>query len=111
MSGCYQASYLAAWLDPGLTYVEGVLVVDMPGGGFALPHAWNETTDGRVLDGTLLDPLRDDPAVTVTYYPVRRGTDLSFAELNDRGNPADLVALAEERRPVAAPREPLAGRE
>lgn len=95
MSHCYQVSWLNAQLDPDLTYVEGVLVVEMPGGGFALPHAWNERDDGTVVDETLLEVLSGED---VRYIAVRHGTDLTFTELNERGNPPDLVELADKQR-------------
>lgn len=92
---CYQAAWFGM-LTEGLTYVEGVLVADLPAGRIALAHAWNEDEAGAVVDKTLLQALREE--AELTYIPVRRGTDLTFVEINERGNPADLVALAEECR-------------
>ena len=91
---CYQSSALATLTDPTLTYVEGVLVADLPTDRLTTAHAWNERPDGSIDDITLLDVLRDAPDVTLTYIPVRRGTDLTVAELDARGNPDDLTMLA-----------------
>jgi hypothetical protein len=94
MSHCYQVSALRV-LTEGLEYAEGVLVADLPEGRIALAHAWNVSINDDVDNATLLPVLR---SARLTYVEVRRGTELTIAELNDRGNPDDLEALANDWR-------------
>lgn len=85
---CYQAARLINQTR-GLEYVEGLLIVPAAGREVVLPHAWNVTRAGEVVDTT--------PAGTITgarYEPVRYGTELTIAELDERGNPTDLVHRA-----------------
>lgn len=87
---CYQYSRLLTLRRPELTYVEGVLVLDP----LAMAHAWCEDPDGNVVDCTLSPENRQD--AYPFYMPVRRGTDLTIAELDARGNPEDLIQEAAE---------------
>lgn len=98
---CYPSSRLMSLVHP-LEYVEGVLVIGVDEWTVPLAHAWCVDPDGAIVDVTLSAELRASDN-ELRYIEVRRGTNLTVTELGARGNPDDLMALADTYR-VSPPR-------